>query len=268
MKTKAAGTVDETINKSLDEIDTIIADINKSMGKGDDLSKGDNPEDLDAGDVSEDTPDEGGGDEPEAGNEDEGDDNPEPEDTGDSDTDDEPEQDEGEDEPVEKSLTGGESVRKALEVSSFLSELIGSLNGILEGQREEFSKSIQANSHTTDLLAKSFAGIAKSQRAVLETQAELMKSVRNMSKRIKALESQPVVRKSVPNVQALNKSFPASAGSVVTESNQLSKSEISGRLMAEIEKGNSGLTQDLLAFESTGNVNVLSAQARTALNLS
>jgi hypothetical protein len=258
--------VDEIINKSLDEIDAIVSEIKKGNTEAE-LSKAVGDEDLAPEDVSDDAPaaddgTEGAGDDAGAGDEGVGDD-------ADVDTDAEPEQNEQEDEEVEKSLEGtlksNDNVKKALEVSEFLDTLVKGISGDLLAQRAELSKSIESTSHSNELLAKSFVGIAKSQRVVLETQAELLKSVRALSTRLQKIEAQPQVRKSVataPQAQVLEKAF---GGDNAAASTQLSKSQVSAKLFQGIQEGK--VTQDeLLAFESLGTMGALSANAVAYVN--
>lgn len=264
--------LDDMINKSLEDIDAIVDTIAKSKATGgeDTISKAQDDEDLNAGEVSEDAPAEDN--EPVEDNE--SDDEPTDEggeDSGDVDSDDEggeapADEDEDMDKSLEDQLKSNDSVRKALEVSEFLDTLVKGISSHINASKDVLSKSVDATNQANEMLAKSFQGIAKSQRVVLETQAELVKSVRAISKRLKAIESQPVVRKSVADAKTIEKSFVQSAGSVQDTSNQLSKSQISGRLSAEIEKGNMSLTQDLLAFEAMGDVRVLSQAALDIIN--
>lgn len=256
--------IDEMINKSLDEIDAIVSEIKKGNTEAD-LSKAVGDEDLAPEDVSEDAPaanDAGEGADNGEGGEGAGDD-------ADVDTDEEPEQNEQEDEEVEKSLEdnlkGNDSVKKALEVSEFLDQLVKGISGDLQLQRNELSKSIASTGQATELLAKSFEGIAKSQRVVLETQVELLKSVRTLSSRIQKLEAQPQVRKSVATAtqaQVLEKSFGGSGSAANTG---LSKSQISAKLFQGVQEGK--VTQDeLFAFESLGTIGALTANAQAYVN--
>lgn len=246
---------DDLINKSLEEIDAIVGQY------GGELSKAVGDEDISPEDVAE-----GAGEEaPEEGAE---------EGTGDDadvDNDEEAEQNEQEDEEVEKSLEedlkSDESVRKALEVSEFLSSLVKGISGDLLAHKDSIAKSLEANEQSNELLAKSFAGIAKSQRVVLETQAELLKSVRVLNKRIKALESQPQVRKSVATAQEaataiIEKSFN---GAGAPNSTTLSKGQISAKLFKGFQEGQVDQS-DLFAFESLGTLGAISANAQAYVN--
>ena len=256
--------VDEMINKSLDDIDAIVEETKKGNTEGD-ISKAVGDENLAPEDVSEDAPAAG----EEEGQEDTGEQAPEEAgDDADVDNDEEPEENEQEDEEVEKSLEdnlkGNDSVKKALEVSEFLDTLVKGISSDLVAQRNELSKSVQSTTQATELLAKSFEGIAKSQRVVLETQAELLKSVRALNSRIQKLESQPQGRKSAANAaQAVEKSFagqpPAQTGT------QLTKSQISAKLYQGVQEG-AIESMELLAFDSLGNINALSAVAQAYVN--
>jgi hypothetical protein len=243
---------DDLINKSLEEIDAIVGQY------GSELSKAVGDEDISPEDVAEGAGEEEATEEDTAG------------DDGDVDNDEEAEQNEQEDEEVEKSLEddlkSDESVRKALEVSEFLSSLVKGISSDLLVHKDSIAKSLEASEQSNELLAKSFAGIAKSQRVVLETQAELLKSVRILNKRIKTLESQPQVRKSVSTAQeattVIEKSFNgvgAPAGST------LSKSQISAKLFKGFQEGQ--VEQgDLFAFESLGTLGAISANAQAYVN--
>jgi hypothetical protein len=261
---------DEIISKSLDEIDEIVDKVSKSQ----------DDEDLSAGDVSEDAPQEednqedqeqptdndGGGEDAPA---EDGDGDPNNEDT---DADQEGEQDSDEDENVEKSLedtlNSNSSVKKALEVSEFLQELVKGISTSIKSQGSTLAKSILDSANdSNELLAKSIVGIAKGQRAVLETQVELLKSVKAMGKRIQQLESQPMVRKSVANAQPVQKSFQASAGQVPAKTNSLTKSQASAKLMVSYESGNHDILGDILALEGTGSFDALSDKAKAVLNI-
>ena len=255
----------EMINKSLDDIDALVGDIKNE----DTISKAQTGDDLNADDVSDNAPaeeedgEEGGGDEPEQDTDDT-----------DVDADAEAEEDASEDEEVEKSLENelksDDNVRKALEVSDFLDTLVKSISGKLDAHstnitahNEDLAKSLQASEQSNELLAKSLMGMVKGQKAILEQNVELQKSVRVLNKRLKAIEAQPQVRKSVQSTaQPINKSFQASAGGSATpEKPSLSKSQISGKLFEGVEAGKID-ANDVLAFEGTGRLESLSEQAR------
>lgn len=181
--------------------------------------------------------------------------------------------------PMEKSmeeqLTSGDNVRKALEVSDFLSELVKGLSSVLAGQQDTINKSITDSNESQQVLMKSFEGIAKAQVAVLETQANLAKSIKQLSAKVTALETAPVVRKSVSSAtQVIEKSFNngAKQGGVVvnnTQSNQpinLNKSMALAKL-SDLCKSDNSLVQDVLALESTGDPNSLSDHAKSVLGI-
>jgi hypothetical protein len=267
--------LNEQISKSLDEIEALTEQFSKSKAteKAEDtISKAQDDEDLNAGDVSEDAPQEDNEEAPEqeAPQEDAPEDGQD-ESSEDSDADAEPEQDTDEDEDVEKSLEddlkSNDSVKKALEVSEFLDTLVKSISEKVDGHSQAITKSLQAQENTQELVAKSLMGIVKGTKAVLEQNAELQKSVRVLNKRLKAIEEQPMVRKSVSSAQAINKSFEASAGNKPKPTNELSKSQISAKLMQAVEQGNTALTTDVLAFDATGKVETLSNEAKTILGL-
>lgn len=260
--------LDEVINKSLDEIDAIVEEINKGMDTNT-ISKAVDDEDVSPDEVSEDAPpqeDEPSEDAPQEDNE------PPQQDNADEDNDQEPEQNEQEDDDYEKSLdeelNGNDSVRKALEVSEFLNELVKGMSTVLSRHGESISKSISSTETSQELLAKSFNGIVKSQKAVLETQSRLMKSFNELSGRLDKLESQPMTRKSVPSAKAVEKSFSASAGDTPTQGEKLSKSVALGKLTQAVSEGKAHFVNDVLALEGAGgDFNALSQEAKTLLNL-
>lgn len=265
-----SNSMDEMISKSLDEIDALVNEINKGETT-EVISKaiGEEDKDVSPEEVSNDAPQE---DEPE----DEQEDTPE-EDAGEEDTDvdsdNEAEEDSGEDEgdyekSLEEELNSNDSVRKAIEVSEFLNELVKGVSTVLTGHSDRIGKSISAQESSNELLAKSLQGIVKSQKAVLDTQTRLMKSISELTNRVSTLEATPQVRKSVPSAKAVEKSFNASAGDVSSASQQsISKSMALSKLTEAVQNGKQEFVQDILALESTGDMNSLTAGARNLLNL-
>ena len=269
-----AENLNEMLTKSLDEFDTYIDQFNSNEeAEKDAISKAQNDEDLSADDVSKDAPSE---DEEQAPEEqapvDDGTGAPDDSQSEDTDEDSEGEEDSEEDEQYEKSLAGelnnNDSVKKALEVSEFLGSLVKSLDDVLTDRTDRISKSIESkHAESNSMLAKSIIGIAKGQRAVLETNAELLKSVRAMNKRMNTIESQPLVRKSVSNsTQVVEKSFKASAGEVAPKQT-LTKSQASAKLMTAFDGGNSAVLNDILALDGTGNLNSISDAGKQVLGL-
>lgn len=268
---------DEMIGKSLDELEQIsnqfsAPNTNEEVQEGveEEVSKAQGDEDLAPKDVSDNAPEPEG----EEGQEEEA---PEeaPEEPEATDGDDEPVEDEGEEEEeeYEKSLDSAmrseDNVKKALEVSEFLDSLVKGISDIIEGQRSDLSKSLEAQEQHNEILAKSFQGIAKSQKVVLETTASLMKSVEAMSGRMEKIERQPKVRKSVSsNTQALEKSFqPQETNPPVGQSNQMNKSMALTKLTQAVETGQGNYTSDILALESTGDFNSMSNEAKSYLGI-
>jgi hypothetical protein len=261
--------LDEIINKSLDEIDAIVDEINKGMDTSE-LSKAVDDEDVSPDEVSEDAPQEDEQPQEDAPNEDDAPQEDTPQEGTDSDADNEPEEDEQQDEDYEKSLdqelNGNDSVRKALEVSEFLNELVKGISSVLSKHGESISKSINSTETSQELLAKSFNGIVKSQKAVLETQSRLMKSVGELTNRINKLESQPMTRKSVPSAKAVEKSFAASAGDAPVKQ-AFNKSMALNELSKAVSEGKNQFISDILALEGTGDVSALSSEAKHLLNI-
>lgn len=252
--------LDDVISKSLDEIEELVKNV-----KDNSISKAmSNPAPDEVSEDAKEEEQEGQeGEAQDEGNEEEQEDTDEDQDQEDSQPDQEGDE---EDEDYKKSidLKSGASVKKALEVSEFLSELVESLNKSLEAQKGEISKSLKSTKNVSEALAKSFEGMAKAQKAVIETQVEVMKSLKALGKKVDAIGAQPQVRKSVANAQVLTKSFDASLGNKPA-GNQLSKSQVLSKLTAEFEKGNKAIMNDILNYESNGSLDSLSDQAKNIL---
>jgi hypothetical protein len=257
------------INKSLDDIDAIISNL-----KADPLKKSVGDEGVNPEEVSNDTPPE---EETQEGNPEEGaaeegteegaeEGNPEegaPEDT-------DNEEEEEAQKSLESTLNSNESVRKALEVSEFLSELVKSISTTIDGHNAELNKSLVATNQTHDMLAKSFQGIAKAQKAILEMQVGLNKSMQTIEGRLTKIEGQPQMRKSVPSAKALDKSFNASASLNNKPNNggtTLTKSQASAKLTEAFHAGDSSVMNDILALEGTGSMDAISAHGREVLGI-
>lgn len=264
--------INEVISKSLDNLDTIAEDLQKSVEEPkeeDKVSKAQGDEDLQSGDVSEDAPQPEQDEAPEE-------DAPEaeaPQEDADADADSEPEQDTDEDEEVEKSvesdLRKSDNSAKALEVSPFLEEMVKSIDATIKAHTEMLNKSmLESRTHQDESLVKSVQGIFKSQEAIMKSQVALSKSLEAFNSRLDRLENQPVVRKSVTNKsQVVEKSFNDSIGISGGSSDTISKSEATSRLMVEFEKGNSGIMQDILGLEAGKDVSNLSDSAKQILGL-
>ncbi|MDP4224894.1 MAG: hypothetical protein Q8910_00795 [Bacteroidota bacterium] len=265
--------LDDIITKSLEEIDELAKGLvsgTEGNSNTDNLSKSD-PEPNEVSDSAPEEEEEEPGQEP---NEEPG---GEPEQEQEDEPEEEPEEDpdeESAEKSLEDELNGDDSVRKALEVSEFLdslvkglSKVIGDNTSAIKGQQDTIVKSLEATTQNTDILAKSFQGIIKSQRAVLETQSELSKSIRRLSKRIETIESQPMPRKAALNV--VEKSFKASMGDESANaptSDKLNKSEVLAKLNNAFSQGNTNVMNDILAFESMGDIRVLSPEAMAVIN--
>lgn len=258
--------VNELISKSLDDIDNIIAQVEGN--KADDISKsvGDN-EEVPPEEVSNDTPadNEGAGDAGDEGGEGEpGDEGGEPTDT----------DEEGGDDSVEKSLeqelNANENVRKALEVSEFLSEMVKSISTVIESQRTDLNKSVQSTKDTQEIMAKSFQGMVKAQVAILGMQSDLSKSLKAINTRLAKIEAQPQVRKSAAtatSAKPIEKSFAASLGGAPKADNKLTKSQASAKLFAAYNSGDAAVMNDILALEGTGDFNSLSLHGKEVLGI-
>lgn len=176
-----------------------------------------------------------------------------------------------EDPEMEKSLMetleGNDSVKKALEVSEFLQELSKGISSVIDSQTGKLAKSLHATELTGSMLAKSFEGIVKSQKAVMDTQSYLIKSIRELSGRLNAVEEQPLVRKSISGTaQPVNKSFAKSTG-IDENPSTLSKSEAVEKLTQAYMSGNTGIMGDLLALEGTGDMGALSQTSKSLLGI-
>lgn len=264
----------EELTKSLDALDELAKSYKAQEEEN--LSKARGDEDLSPDDVSDEAPavDDG----TEAPQDPEQDEQTEPSD-GASEDDDEPTEDTVEDDDdvdtqksLESELNGNESVKKALEVSEFLSEMVKGLDTIITDRTDNISKSMaEANETSNEMLAKSMIGLANGQKAVLESNVEVLKSIRSMNQRISAVEAQPTVRKSVSNAahipKVLEKSFDASSGDTVQKTQALTKSQASAKLTAAYEAGNSDLMNDILALEGTGNLDAVSEAGKQVLGI-
>lgn len=250
------------INKSLDEIDAMAKSLEQYEQ---DLSKSEvSPEEI-----SNDTPapstEEGteeGGEEPtEEGAEEPTGEGTEEED----DTDEVPE--EGFDKSLAEELNEDDDVRKALEVSEFLDTLVKGISDRLLAHDDSIAKSLQGTDKSNKLLAKSFHGIVETQKAVVKSQTVLSKSIADLTRRLDTLEHSPVVRKSVATTrdQVIEKSFAGNTGTAANNNMALSKSEAVEKLTIECAT-RPELVQDVLALESTGDFNTLSALAKSILN--
>lgn len=254
--------IDEIINKSLDDIDSIV----KSMEEdAKDLNKSEEP----SSDISADVPQqtEEGGEEPTQGDEateepteGEGDNEEEVQD----DTDEVPDD-------MNKSLADqlceDDDVRKALEVSDFLKSLVDGISEVLSNHNDSLSKSLAGTDRATELIAKSFQGIVNSQKSVVQSQANLQKSINDLNRRLNQVENQPLVRKSVSTAREhiIEKSF---VGDTATNKpNALSKSDAVEKLTVECAN-RPELVQDVLALESTGDFRALSGLAKSVLGIS
>lgn len=262
--------LDESITKSLDELDKLADNVQKSTQETTDaLSKGLDNEDVAPEEVSEDSPEQGE-EAPEQGEAPEGNEEAPAED-GDVDADTEAEEDANEDEPVEKSLEdtlkSNDGVRKALEVSEFLDELVKGLSTVLTGHSAELQKSIDSTNKSNEIIAKSMIGIVKSHQTILNSQTELSKSIAELSKRMMKVETTPAVRKSVPsaNTKVLQKSFEASGGDAPKQEEGLSKSMAMAKLSEAVMGGQGDLAMDVLALESGANISDLSPNAKLLL---
>ncbi|WAB25178.1 hypothetical protein M3_0227 [Lysinibacillus phage vB_LfM_LysYB1] len=150
---------------------------------------------------------------------------------------------------VQKSLIEqaeeNETLVKGFEVSEFLHEFTRLQGTIVDGLREDVNKSLESNTHTATILAKSFNAIMKSQGA-------LAKSIDGILERLDQVERQPVGRKAVVNV--VEKSFNHSAG-VEEPTKELSKGEKLAKLTDMAMNGTDGVTiNDVVSYESTGQL--------------
>lgn len=249
--------LDQAISKSLDELEAIV------KSHTNDLSKAQDDEDLAPEDVSQDAPEDN-----------DQDSQPDAQDTPEDDAqDDAPDGDQDEDPEMEKSLAGvlgaNENVRKALEVSEFLSETVTGIDVVLKSLanelRGDLSKSVNAQEGA---LVKTIEGLSKSLRPMVEMQVQLAKSMETLNKRLSKVESQPAARKSVANAtqaHVVAKSFAGTPNA--SQSNTLSKSEALSKLSVAFEQGNHGVGSDIMRLEAGVLPNELSAVAKSVLGI-
>lgn len=255
--------VEDVISKSLDDIEEMVKSLEEK--EEDTISKGMDDKDEDAKNVSEDAPEDGD-------NQDNNQD-----DNQDEDADNEGEEDADQDDDYEKSLSNelnkNENARKALEVSEFLQELVKSLDVVLSKaftSTDGINKSItDSANNSNELLAKSVQGLVKANKAVLDSNKRVQKSLDDISGRLAKIEKQPMTRKSVASskAQPIEKSFEASLGGEPTPSNKLSKGQAVATLTKSWREGNKAVQNDILALESTGNFETLSAEAKSLLGM-
>lgn len=251
------------INKSLDEIDAMVKSLEQDEQ---DLSKSEvSPEEI-----SNDTPapsTEEGTEEGEETTEEPTEEGEEPMEDGEveDDTDEEPTEEFGK--SLAEELNEDDDVRKALEVSEFLDALVKGISDRLLAHDDSIAKSLQGADKSNELLAKSFHGIVETQKAVVKSQTTLSKSIADLTRRLDTLEHSPVVRKSVSTTrdQVIEKSFAGNNNTATNNNMTLSKSDAVEKLTIECAN-KPELVQDVLALESTGDFNVLSALAKSILS--
>lgn len=254
---------EEIINKSLNEIDD-LANLAKSLEQPDELAKSEVPPQ----DISDDTPSqegEGAGEEP-SGEEGVGEEPTGEEGAGDvpDDTDEVPHGEEEFGKSLAEELNEDDNVRKALEVSEFLEALVKGISDRLIQHDDSITKSLQGADKSGELLAKSLGGIVQTQKAVVQSQVNLSKSIAELTNRLNKVEHAPMVRKSVATSKehVIEKSF---ANTPAKNNDTLSKSEAVEKLTIECAN-RPELVQDVLALESTGDFNTLSPLAKSFLS--
>jgi len=155
---------------------------------------------------------------------------------------------------ISKKFNSKGEISEAMEVSDFLAAVVEATSESLGDMAIKLEKSLQNNYSTVSVLAKSFTSIVKSQKGILKQQESLGKLLKSISKkmddlneRVEEIEQQPTMRKSIPNVNIVNRNFQKSLG----EEQPLSKSQILQSLMSMYEQGDSGVTtSDIITFES------------------
>lgn len=252
--------VDEIISKSLNDLDAVLESI-KNEETTEDLTKGlpmQNNKQPNPEDVSKETPEN-----TEEGNEEQQEEEPE-------EGNEEQNEEQDTDEDTEKSLDlkADDNVRKALEVSDFLTGLVNGLTNTIKTQNDSLTKSIKTTEDATLSLAKSFEGIAKAQKVTLELTADITKSIKALRKDMELIKSQPMNRKSVASskVEVIEKSF-TTGDNKPAKTDKLTKSQASNILMQKHSEGNTALMGDILALEGTGDFGALSDMAKGLLGL-
>lgn len=248
------------INKSLDEIDAMVKsleqdeqDLSKSEVSPEEISNDTPAPSTEEGTEGEEPTEEGGEEPMEEGGEEE------------DDTDEVADEEFGK--SLAEELNEDDDVRKALEVSEFLDALVKGISDRLLAHDDSIAKSLQGTDKSNELLAKSFHGIVETQKAVVKSQTTLSKSIADLTRRLDTLEHSPVVRKSVSTTreQVIEKSFAGNNNTATNNNMTLSKSDAVEKLTIECAN-RPELVQDVLALESTGDFNVLSALAKSILN--
>jgi hypothetical protein len=214
MSEKAAVQTEE-LNKALDQLETLV----KGCGSDDkSVTKGDEGDDKDP-----------------TYREDEGKED-EKEDTED-----------GADKSFAASIEDSESIKKGLEVSEFLNDLVSLVSASVDGVRGQVVKGFKHQDDVNSTIAKSMTTIAKSISAMAE-------SVKEVVGRMDELEKQPAtVKKSITAV-GVERRFVEDE-----QKTTMSKAMISQKLNDAVMKGEviGGCTvtaHDAIKFESTGQL--------------
>lgn len=216
---------EETKEMSQISEDELMAHLEKleSLAKGTfemDLKKGGDADPDDDGDENEDNDGDGDGVDPD-------------------------EQEDEEEEEAEKSLSGDDTIRKAIEVSEFLDALVTRTEEAIQGFSKRIGKieksMASAQSETREMvfeIAKSFGTVAE----------ELQKAFSGVEDLKKSFDSAPAhPRKS--QMRILEKSF----GGEGAGETKLSKSQIASKLTDLAMDGNSGVKAgDVVRFETDG----------------
>lgn len=181
--------------------------------------------------------------------------------------------DSGDDEDAEKSFAeaaaeGSENIRKAIEVSDFLSDLVDAVGNRLEKIEKSFNERLttlegaavsqhQAQREAMVEIAKSFGAIRDEFQKSFAGQEDLKKSIQDdLKKSIDALGDAPMHRRKslLPgSSQVIEKSFGANDN--VDPTATLSKSFVTNKLFTWAQAGQNGInSQDVLRFESSGEL--------------
>lgn len=177
---------------------------------------------------------------------------------------------EDEEDELEKSINTGferEDIQGSIEVSEFLaaiaevtSESLLEIGSSMRKSVKEIKELVLQNeslskSESSFDLTKSFSILAKSQKALIESQVEtnnLIKSIdrqlQDLSGRLEEIEGQPNMRKSISDIRVHERNFRKSIGG---QGEQLTKSQKVQALTALLQRGDSDVTtQDVISVES------------------
>ena len=164
------------------------------------------------------------------------------------------------DEDEEKSFAAGaaegsEEIKKAIEVSEFLGELVNQVGGFLDGLKKSIDEKLARQAETIALISGQNATLAGAMnKAIGAIGKDLVKSAEAGEELKKTLEGwgdQPA-RGRKSKIHVLEKSFEGNSDG---ESAKLSRNDIMGRMSDMIMKNVEGIrATDLVRFETDGQM--------------